>query len=247
MPTRLELIYALLIAVAWPVYDYYIDWPRFLRRLREDPLRARLREYPSAILLQWLLVGVCVFLWLHAGRPWADLRIHIPMLLPRGWRLWGSCALLAMLAGLHIRNVIKLNGSARTRAQVRAQMKNVEPLLPRTGNELAGFVSLSVTAGVCEEFLFRGYLPWAVAPWLGWWGAAVFSVVAFGLVHAYQGSKGMIQAAILGSLMTVIVAVTHSLLPAMALHALIDIGSGLIAWIALREPVTEEQMLGGAV
>ena len=35
--------------------------------------------------------------------------------------------------------------------------------------------------------------------------------------------------------MTLVVAATRSLIPAIALHALMDAGNGLVFWIALRE------------
>jgi hypothetical protein len=67
MPDLLALIYAVLLAVGWPLYDYFIDWPRFLRDLQKDPHGARRREYLSAILLEWLLTVVALSLWLRAG------------------------------------------------------------------------------------------------------------------------------------------------------------------------------------
>ena len=96
-------------------------------------------------------------------------------------------------------------------------------------------MALSVTAGVCEELLFRGLLIGMLAPWLGWWGAAALGVPLFGVLHAYQGRAGMVRTAIVGAALTGVVAATGSLLPAMALHALIDVGSGLVTWTVLRE------------
>jgi hypothetical protein len=45
-----------------------------------------------------------------------------------------------------------------------------------------------------------------------------------------------VRTAIVGAVMALVVAPTRSLFPAMALHALVDAGSGLVTWIALREP-----------
>jgi hypothetical protein len=41
MPAVLDLVYVALLAVVWPIYDYFVEWPAFARRLREKPLRAR--------------------------------------------------------------------------------------------------------------------------------------------------------------------------------------------------------------
>jgi hypothetical protein len=40
---------------------------------------------------------------------------------------------------------------------------------------------------------------------------------------------------VVGAALTLVVAATRSLLPAMALHALIDVGSGLATWTVLRD------------
>jgi membrane protease YdiL (CAAX protease family) len=97
---------------------------------------------------------------------------------------------------------------------------------------------VSLTAGFCEEFLFRGYFIWVFAPWLGWWGAAALSVLIFAILHAYQGWNGVLRTGIVGAVFTLVVAIFNSLWPAIALHALMDLGAGMMAWLALREGQT---------
>jgi membrane protease YdiL (CAAX protease family) len=104
-------------------------------------------------------------------------------------------------------------------------------------------VAVSLSAGFCEEFIFRGYLIWVFQSLLDLWGAAALSLVVFALAHAYQGVKGILSTGIVGSLLTLVVLIFGSLLPAIALHALIDIGSGLLAWLALRRAQGEGDMV----
>jgi membrane protease YdiL (CAAX protease family) len=112
---------------------------------------------------------------------------------------------------------------------------HVERLSPHTRSELSWWVAVSLSAGFCEEFIFRGYLIWAFQPVLGLWGAAGFSVVVFAAAHAYQGAKGILATGVVGSLLTLVVLISGSLWPAIALHALTDIGAGLVAWLAFRK------------
>ena len=107
--------------------------------------------------------------------------------------------------------------------------------MPQTRAELYWFGGVSLTAGFCEEFLFRGSFIWVFAPWLGWWGAAALSLVFFAAGHAYQGWNGVLRTGIVGAIFTLVVAIFDSLWPAIALHALMDLGRGMIAWLALRE------------
>jgi membrane protease YdiL (CAAX protease family) len=111
---------------------------------------------------------------------------------------------------------------------------HVENLVPHTRSELGWWVAASLSAGFCEEFIFRGYLIWAFQPVFGLWGAAALSVVVFAAAHAYQGANGVLATGAIGSLLTLVVLISGSLLPAMALHALADIGQGLVAWLVLR-------------
>ncbi len=78
--------------------------------------------------------------------------------------------------------------SPRAQASVRKQIGPLVTLLPHTRPELGWFVGVSLTAGICEEFLFRGYFIWTFERWLGWWGAAALSIPFFAALHAYQGA-----------------------------------------------------------
>ena len=99
----------------------------------------------------------------------------------------------------------------------------------------AQFGGVSLTAGFCEEFLYRGYFIWVLAPWLGWWGAAALSVACFAAGHAYQGWNGVLRTGIVAVFFTLVVATFDSLWPAIALHALVDLAGGLAAWLAAQD------------
>jgi membrane protease YdiL (CAAX protease family) len=231
MPAILDLVFVALLAVAWPIYEYFLDWPTFQRWLRDKPRHARLYEYRRAICVQWLLVAIGVALWLDAGRPWSALGLRAP----GGWRLWVSSTAIFLFAAHIARSGAAVTRSPEKRARLRERIKSIGSLMPHTNREFCWFLALSLTAGVCEEFLFRGYFIWALSPWLSWWGAIALSALAFGLLHTYQGRNGVIGVALVGIIMSLVVAATRSLFPAIALHALMDAGNGLVIWIALRE------------
>jgi len=230
MPTTVEWIYVALFAAAWPLYEHVIAWPRFLRRLRETPERARLGEYRSIIVIQWVLTAAGLALWARSGRAWSDVGLAAP----EGWRLWVSVALVLVMSTLNARNVAGVLRSAKARARLRPRLASVDAIVPHTARELAGFWPVSLTAGFCEEFLFRGFLVWALTPLLTWWGAVAASTVVFGFGHSYQGLPGAIRAGAVGLAMALIYGLTHSLMAAVVLHALIDMGSGLVSWIVVR-------------
>ncbi len=103
------------------------------------------------------------------------------------------------------------------------------PLVPRSGAERTLFVLVGVTAGFCEELLYRGCLWRFFSDVTGHlWVAVVLSAVAFGFAHAYQGCAGIISTGIVGLLFSVPVLLTNSLVPVQVIHAGIDLVSGLL-------------------
>jgi CAAX protease family protein len=228
--TRLDILYLALIAILL-LLDYFVLWPMFLRRSPADPGRARLWLWSASMSMLWTLVAAGVAVWLIEARDWGSLRL----ITPHGWRLWGAIGLVLVLAMTNGRTVLRIARSKRPK-RIKLGNPHVEKFAPHTRSELGWWVALSLSAGLCEEFIFRGYLIWAFQPMLGLWGAAASSVVVFAVAHAYQGAKGILATGIVGSLLSLVVLFSGSLLPAMALHALVDIGQGLIAWLVLREP-----------
>ena len=226
--TTSDLLYLALLAIGLLV-DHFVLWRTFLRRSQVDPGRARLWLWSRWMMLLWTLVAAGVALWLFERRAWEPLRFVIP----HGWRLWGAVCLILTLAISYGRTVVRIVRSKRLR-QIKIATPDADKLSPHTRSELNSWIALSLSAGVCEEFIFRGYLIWAFQPVFGLWGAAAFSVVVFAAGHAYQGIKGILATGIIGGLLTLVVLMSGSLWPAILLHALVDIGQGLIAWLALR-------------
>ena len=233
MTTTLDLVFAVVVGIVWPVFEWRVSWPAFQRRARTDPSRARMAEYFSTLVIQWTLAVACFLLLRHEGRSLGSIGVTGVT----GWRLAVAIAPSFLLAAALAWNIGALRRSARARTVVRGQaerMGHFNALLPRRADEAAWFIAISITAGICEELLFRGFLWKTLANGIGLWPAAVVACALFGLLHAYQGQKGVINTTLVGVAMTAFVAITGSVIPAMVLHALIDIQSGSLSYIALR-------------
>jgi membrane protease YdiL (CAAX protease family) len=101
-------------------------------------------------------------------------------------------------------------------------------IAPRSPVEWCGFVLAALLAAVAEEIAYRG-VGVAILTW--WSGQAMVAVLvcsaAFAVAHSLQGWKSV--AVILGFafLMHALVAVTGSLVPAMAVHLVYDLAAGI--------------------
>jgi membrane protease YdiL (CAAX protease family) len=86
-----------------------------------------------------------------------------------------------------------------------------------------------VSAGICEELIYRGFLLGVLSALGGAWLGVLISSLIFGLAHSYQGPAGIAKTAGVGLVMAGLTVLTGSLWAAIFLHIVIDITSGLIA------------------
>ena len=205
-----------------------------LRRTRADP-RSLLRRYRRTAALEWALVAVSAVLVAGApGLTAADVGLRWPRLAGGAapYTVAGAVGLagsLALLAGLRYR--IDRGAEVVAPAEVLA-------LIPRTTAERRAFASVSITAGVCEEVLYRGLLlAVAVAVWpdIPAVRLVLLSGIAFGLAHAYQGVPGMLTTAVLGASLAVLYVGSGSLLLPVLYHVLVDLRVLVLA-VGRRRP-----------
>ena len=129
--------------------------------------------------------------------------------------------------------VLRQRGAVATdesiRRRIRDRLAPVERLMPREGSGFRTFAALACTAGLCEEFLFRGYLAWIAGLLLPFPVAPAAQALVFGLCHAYQGWRGIVLTTFAGAFLTAVVLLTGSLWPAIVVHALMDLHAGDLA------------------
>lgn len=232
MPTPADVALLLLILLGYPLWDYFVAWPKARARLASGDPHARRTLYRGAIRTQWLATGLVAALWIVNGRDTA----HLWLRLPTGWRLVaGAIAAILALALMIAQAIGVARADEETRAQIRPRLGYAAPILPRTLADRRWFMALSVTAGTCEELVYRGYVVWVLSPWVGVWGAAAVSVIGFGLAHSYLGRQGVIRATIAGAVFAVAVVGLRSLYPGMILHAVLDMGAGAVGYALLRD------------
>lgn len=105
--------------------------------------------------------------------------------------------------------------------------KAITALAPRTGFEMLLWIALSLSAGFCEETVFRGYfLRQFASPAHRLWLGVLASSLLFGISHGYEGASGMIAITAFGALFCALALARNSLRPGMIAHAWHDIFTG---------------------
>jgi membrane protease YdiL (CAAX protease family) len=99
--------------------------------------------------------------------------------------------------------------------------------VPQASNEMGWWIAVSITAGIAEEFAYRGVLFGILIHWIpNWWAAALLCALAFALGHSIQGSKNVVIIFTMSVIFQALVWFTGTLYIAMAAHAIYDVIAG---------------------
>jgi membrane protease YdiL (CAAX protease family) len=106
--------------------------------------------------------------------------------------------------------------------------ETVTKIAPHGRLEILLWTALSITAGLCEEIIFRGYLQQQFASLAGkLWIGVVLSALVFGAAHAYEGLAAMLVLALYGALFGVLAVLRRNLRAGMMAHAWHDAFTGI--------------------
>jgi membrane protease YdiL (CAAX protease family) len=220
-------VFTFVLVVIFPVLDYLV----YFR------LNSKLGLYAWNILAEWSLVAWCISIIRRNGVTLSDLGeglenpLHVLV-------VSGILVVLVALVGI----VSKRQAKKANPEQLRKATSGFSRLLPLTPTERTVWIPLSFTAGVCEEFLYRGWLLQLIGAVFGsLWIGLILSSIVFGFAHSYQGRKGIIGTGVLGIIFGGVFVLSRSLLPGQLLHSFMDLKNGYaFAKIANRAKATPE-------
>lgn len=246
MPSLGDHLLVVLIGVVYPVC-FAVDWyRRLLPRLKSGGVRSRARLYRRSMVELWLLTFVVLSWWLWSGRAATAIGLGVPS----GWAFWIGAVVTIGLAIALGRQVATVRSSEEARAQVLKQFSGVSALMvPRDSHERRLWIGLSLTAGFCEEVLYRGFLIWYLMMLLPAIPAVLLAAIVFGVAHQYLGwNVGVLRATIVAAVLGVAYLASGTLWVPIALHATLDITSGLTGSAAFEQagPVTGRDPTGEA-
>lgn len=136
------------------------------------------------------------------------------------------------------------SGRARIFAALRRLMPDLGALIPTTPRERIVFALVAISAGICEEVVFRAWLLDVLHNYAGVSGYALVGVAAavFGLAHYYQGMLGVVFTGVLGLLFCGLYFASGTLLLPIALHAIIDLR---VTVMPTMQPTAEKRPSAG--
>jgi len=199
----------------------------------------RLILYASTIGFQWFAVAVVAWrAWAHGfSASQLGLTVHDKSRILIA--AVAGAATIAALQWLNLRRVGRIPVEARGSLQAIA-----ERILPQSAVELLPYLALAITAGLCEEFLYRGFVM-AVLIHVGLqtWTVVLLSSALFGLAHSYQGRGGIVMTMLIGVILGLGRIAFESLVPVIFWHSAVDVVAGAVGprYLTAKANVTQER------
>ena len=195
----------------------------------------RLKLYGSTIVLQWLIVAAIAVLCARRSVDPVELGLSIASPMRITWLTVALTGVLCVNQVFGLRKITQLPEGKRG-----SLFAISEKIMPRTGRETLLYAALACTAGLSEEFIYRGFVFMAfVRATVNYLPpneiAAVLSSAWFSVAHAYQGRRGIITTFVVGLIFAFIRIRTGSLIPAIAAHIGMDLTIGIYASQLLRK------------
>ncbi|MGA3227903.1 MAG: CPBP family intramembrane glutamic endopeptidase [Acidobacteriaceae bacterium] len=220
-PSKSALVILAVLTFVTPFWDLAV-----VKRLKADPHSSlRVRLYCMTLLSLWTMAIVSWFWrggvvfpawhgmigpsWLFSS-PWRTWTLHVVLV---------GFFVLALAPGMHC-----LIQPKRIVAYTRAYEKFAF-FLPHTQRERLLFALLSVSAGVCEEWLFRGFVLQTLhgTTRLPWIAALLLSSMLFGWNHLYLGSRELVMTTVIGLALGLVTISNGGLVLPMILHTFLDL------------------------
>ena len=229
-------ILVLLAAVLPIAGKFRVD--RLLAR-PETPRRDRLRIYASTIVFQWLLVAFTVWRLRTHGVAFSEIGISVNLSL----RLFLTTAVLVAWGATNQLISLRLLDTRPSEAQGKIAQVALR-VFPRDFLERATFLLVVCTVAICEEFLFRGFVQSLFAGLLhSAWAGILISAGFFSLAHLYQGRRGIIATFIVGVIFGAARLISHSLIPCIVGHFVIDFIAGYYLPERIRQVLAQNGWL----
>ena len=208
-------LYFVLIAIVAPTVGFF-SFRRLVRRVQAGESISPMHLYKTTMASHWALFALLVLLWIATGRAFADLGFYFTL----DTRFFAGAGLTVAVMVLLMFQVRLIDRASEN------DLGTLQFLFPRTRVELNGFYALSITAGVVEEALWRGFLFWYLGHVMPLWAAAIVSGVGFGIAHAYQGREAIPRIVLVGCIFAGLYLVSGSIWLPIILHAFVDLLQG---------------------
>jgi len=216
-------LFIFVLFVVQPIHGAW-EFSRYIKRVEAGEPADRTKLYRETFFLEWAAFLVLALAWYLLGRPVGDLGY----VAPGGAWFWAGVALVAAVSAYLLfawRQSKRM--TADEKESYRASFGKLQYFMPQNDRDYRLFAVLSVTAGIVEETVYRGFVLWYLFQLMPVWAAVIVSAIAFGLGHSYQGSAGVVRVTAIGLVFAALYILTGSIWVPIVGHILFDALQGL--------------------
>jgi len=230
------IVSLVLFAIWYILLPLFFAWKNRNIQPASHPEKEKIKGYRHLIAQSWGAVLAVIILCLFAGIRFTDIGLRGISFSQNIWFTVATLILCGLCFIVLIYQLIAYLLSSKYREKYREEQKEergkdtanqvVNNLLPRSKRERKYWFFVSLTAGIGEEFVFRGFLFFllqTIFPNMPMLLVLLSTSVIFGIGHTYQAVQGIVRTAIAGAIFGSLFLVTSSLIPAMFLHVIFDI------------------------
>ena len=179
--------------------------------------------YQNILVSEWSIVCILIISWWLLDIQFKHLfyfegAIETSMFMENR-EMFAGVIVGIVVAGIILPMFMKSNKMA-------AAFEKIDFMLPKTLKQRITFFFIAVTAGVCEEIIFRGAVTYFFKNFpldLPIWVVGIAGAIIFGVAHWYQGISGVLSTGLMGFVLFNLYIQTGSLLVPIILHFIIDV------------------------
>ena len=230
------IILIVILTIFYPISGHY-EIKKLKKSIADGDNNKKIKFYHETIFWSWIPVILILLLLLISGISVDSIGIkwiHIDTSSLSKWVVYPVIGFYFFYLLYYIYLIIIFKSNKDSRAKAAKRIPNFRWIFPITSKEKSAWSLLSISAGITEEIVYRGYLFYALAivfPNLSLIHILFITVLIFGIGHIYLGME-VIKATILGLIFGIFYIVFDSVIPVIIIHIVQD--------LALRDIFEEE-------
>ncbi len=214
-------LFVAFLAIGIPLWDYFGT----KKARAATDVNARELEYWKTIAWLWVATAFLVLTTPNASLfypphgpelHWLQNVVPAPGSIAKGLLVGASLLLIV--------GTIMPLFSHKFRLQTAKALEMMRFYLPVNTRQRLVFALVAISAGICEEVIYRGFLAsYITSMGLNLWWAVAIGCLLFALAHGYQGVGGAIQVAFIGAFVFALFLLSGSLLLPIIAHLIMDL------------------------
>ena len=222
------IILIIILFIFFPISGYN-SIKKLKKSIADGDYSKRIKFYRETILWSWIPLFLVFLMILISGISLNDIGIkwiHIDTSSLTKWVVYPAIGFYIIYLLYNIYSIIIFKSNKESRAKAAKGIPDdLKFLFPITQKEKRVWSLVSISAGITEEILYRGYLFYAlpiVFPYLSLIHILFITTIIFGIGHVYLG-KEAIKSAVLGLFFGIFYIVFDSVIPVIIIHIAQDL------------------------